>query len=127
MKKVTIEMSETQARIILAAVEEWFRLRMGQGTRLAEDLAFYGRKKENNDFDQRIQRRNAIDCVLKAVFNIAFPVYGVPYRNEPDVNIASDIWSALRYELSTKEPWMSTPFQLGTEPLPKIRVEDADA
>lgn len=42
MKKITIEMTEKQARLVLAAVEEWFRLRMGQHSELAEGLAFYG-------------------------------------------------------------------------------------
>lgn len=130
MKKVTIEMSETQARIVLAAVEEWFRLRMGQHSELAEGLAFYGYKHDEakpGEFDRRIQRRSAIAEVLKAAMRIAFPyAFGVIYENTPDVNIASDIWSQLRWELSTKEEWMSTPFQMGSEPMVKVTVEDVE-
>lgn len=129
MKKVTIEMSATQTRIVLAAVEEWFRLRMGQHSELAEGLAFYGYKHDEakpGEFDSRIQRRSAIAEVLKAAMRIAFPdVYGVIYENTPEVNIASDIWSQLRYDLTEeKTEWMSTPFQMGSEPMVKVTVED---
>lgn len=126
-KKVTIELTEEQARIVLVAVEEWFRLRMGQQSELANGLAFLGydyNKPDKGEFDRRIVKRNAIMHILRAVCAIAFPDYGVPVENTPEVNIASDIWSQLRWELSTKEAWMSTPFQLGTEPMPKITVED---
>ena len=39
-RKVTIEMTEKQARIMLEAVEEWFRLRLAQRSDLANGLAF---------------------------------------------------------------------------------------
>ena len=128
MKKVTIEMSETQARIVLAAVEEWFRLRMGQHSELAEGLAFYGFDRNNakdGEFDRRIQRRSAIAEVLKAAMRIAFPdSWGAVYENTKEVNIASDIWSQLRWELSNKEEWRGEPFQMGSEPMVKVTVED---
>ena len=128
MKKVTIEMTETQARLVLEAVEEWFRLRMGQHSELAEGLAFYGYDRntaKEGEFDRRIQRRRAIAEVLKAVMRIAFPdVYGVVYENTQEVNIASDMWSQLRWELSNKEEWRGEPFQMGTEPMVKVTVED---
>ena len=51
-KKITIELTEPQARIVLTAVEEWFRLRMGQANLngLADDLAFagYDRSKDTD-------------------------------------------------------------------------------
>ena len=124
-KKVTIELTETQARTVLQAVEEWFRLRMGQPSDLANGLAFLGYKRDKDHpekFDAAIQKRDSIDAVLKAMFNIAFPYYGMPKEIEPEVHIASDIWSTLRYELSEKTERTPTPFQMGTEPLPKISV-----
>lgn len=128
MKKVTIEMSETQARITLAAVEEWFRLRMGQHSELSEGLAFYGFDHNNakeGEFDRRIQKRQAISEVLKAAMRIAFPdSWGAVYENTPEVNIASDMWSQLRWELSNKEEWRGEPFQIGAEPMIKVTVED---
>ena len=127
-KKVTIELTETQAKIVLLAVEEWFRLRMGQYSDLANDLAFYGYQCGGNKaaFDNAIAKRTMLDGILNGLFLIAFPEYGTPRKVEPDVNVASDIWSALRYELSGKADWLSTPFQMGKEPLPKINVEEED-
>lgn len=127
-KKITIEMNETQARLVLAAVEEWFRLRMGQHSELAEGLAFYGfdlNNAKDGEFDRRIQRRSAIAEVLKAAMRIAFPdSWGAVYENTKEVNIASDIWSQLRWELSNKEEWRGEPFQMGSEPMVKVTVED---
>lgn len=132
MAKVTIEMNEKQAGIVLAALEEWFRLRMGQATLngLADDLAFatYDRSKDTDGkgFDLAIQRRDSIEKVLKAIFHIAWPIYGAPEKRSERELIAGDIWSQLRWELSTKEAWMSTPLQMGPEPMPKITVERAE-
>lgn len=128
-KKVTLEMTETQARIVLAAVEEWFRLRMGQGRDLTDGLAFMGYKhdeKNRGEFDERITRRDCLDSLMRAVFDVAFPwkLHGISKPLDPEVHIASDIWSQLRWELSTKEEWMSTPFQMGAEPMVKVTVEE---
>ncbi len=125
-KKVTIELTETQARSVLIAVEEWFRLRMGQSSDLANGLAFLNYKKGESDFDWVIQRRDAIEQVIRAMFNIAWPHYGTPGSVPPEVHVASDIWSTLRWELSEKGEWDRTPFQMGPEPLPKITVEEVE-
>lgn len=128
-KKVTIELTETQARTVLVAVEEWFRLRMGQSRDLSEGLAFLGYVHDKNNpeaFNRRIQARDAVDEVIKTAFRIAFGVYGTPGEIPPYVHVASDIWSALRWELSEKGEWDRTPFQMGPEPLPKITVEVSD-
>lgn len=126
-KKVILELNETQARTVLVAVEEWFRLRMGQYSDLANGLALLNYKK-GDDFDRLMQRRDAIEQVIRAMFNIAWPHYGTPGEIPPEVHVASDIWSALRWELSDKrgDGWDRTPFQMGPEPLPKITVEDVE-
>lgn len=129
-KKVTIEMSERQARIVLEAVEEWFRLRIGQGHNLSNGLAFLGYKHSEakpGDFDLRIERRDNLDAVVHAMMEIAFPwrKHGISDGVEPEVHIASDIWSQLRWELSEKHAlWDRTPFQMGSEPMVKVTVED---
>ena len=123
-KKVTIELTETQARIVVAAVEEWFRLRMGQYHQTADELAFLGYDHDKAAFDAAIVKRDHMIPVLRAAMEIAFPSYGTPRKLPPEVNIASDIWSQLRWELSTKDEWMSTPIQMGSEPMPKVEVED---
>ena len=125
-KKVILELNETQAYTVLAAVEEWFRLRMGQPSDLANGLAFLKYNRDKDNFDFVIQRRNAIEQLVRAMFNIAWPYYGTPGEVPPEVHVASDIWSTLRWELGPKDEWSSTPFQMGPEPLPKITVEELD-
>lgn len=128
-KKVTIELTERQARTVQVALEEYFRLRMGQANLngLADDLAFdtYDRSKDTTGkgFDLAIQRRDNINHVLKAIFHMAWPIYGAPEKKSEPVLIAGDIWSQLRWEMSTKEPYASTPIQLGPDPLPKVTIE----
>lgn len=125
-KKVTIELTETQARTVLIAVEEWFRLRMGQTSDLADGLTLLNYKYGDDTFDRVMQRRDSIEEVLRAMFKIAWPPFGTPGTVPPEVHVASDIWSTLRYELGPKDDWCSTPFQMGPEPLPKITVEIID-
>ena len=128
-KKVTIEMNETQARLVLAAVEEWFRLRMGQSHDLANGLAMLGFDYSNHsrdEFDERMRKRDSLQAVIDAMLKIAFPWrgYGMGHEIQPEVHIVSDIWSQLRYELHPKTEWGYTPFQMGTEPMVKVTVED---
>lgn len=135
IKKVVLELNEAQAGIVQVALEEWFRLRMGQSYDLANDLAFMGYKhdKEHPElFDAVITKRNSLECVIKAMFNIAWPHYGTPKEVEPRTHIASDIWSVLRHKIwqaQDHESWSmagATPIQLGPETLPKITVITED-
>lgn len=64
---------------------------------------------------------------MRAMFDIAFPwkLRGISKPTDPEVHIASDIWSQLRWDLSPKDAlWDRTPFQMGTEPMVKVTVED---
>ena len=127
-KRVIMEMSEKQARTVLVALEEYFRLRMGQASTsgLADDLAFstYDRAKDDSGkgFDLAIQRRDHINHLLTAMFRIAWPIYGSPEEKTDAVLISGDIWSQLRWDLSSKEPYVTTPFQLGPEKMPIITI-----
>lgn len=129
-KKVTIELTERQARVLLCATEEYFRLRLGQAETadLADDLAFanYDKSKDSagKGFALCLQTRNHIHELLKTIFRLAWPTYGTPERRSEQELIAGDIWSQLRWELSPKSPIQSTPIQLGPEPLPKITVAE---
>ena len=132
IKKVVIELNEAQAMVTQAALEEWFRLRMGQSHDLANDLAFMGYKRDDKNhkeqFDAAITKRNNLEYVIRAMFHIAWPNYGTPREIEPRTHIASDIWSALRHEIwktRDQESWSvcsATPIQLGPEPMPVVTV-----
>ncbi len=128
-KKITIELNERQARIVLSAVEQWFRIRMGQDYEVSDSLAFYGYKKDDKkfgEFDRRIDKRNALHEVMKAIFRIAWPPNGSPGEIDDDTNVASDLYSALRHALDTSEMRSRGPFQMSTEPLPKITITDEE-
>lgn len=135
IKKVVLELNEAQAGIVQVALEEWFRLRMGQSYDLANDLAMMGYvhdKDHPEKFDAVMTKRNSLEYVIKAMFNIAWPHYGTPGKVEDRTHIASDIWSVLRHETwkaQDRESWSvcsATPIQLGPEPLPKITVITED-
>lgn len=134
IKKVVLVLNEAQAGIVQAALEEWFRIRMGQSHDLANDLAFMGYKRDEKDHQARftaaITKRNSLEHVIKALFNIAWPHYGTPQEVDDRTHIASDIWSVMRHELwkaRTDDPndWRvdsATPIQLGPEPLPVVEI-----
>ena len=133
IKKVRLELNEAQAMVVQVALEEWFRLRMGQSFDLANDLAFMGYKRDEahpERFDACITKRNSLEYVIKAMFNIAWPHYGTPHEVEPRTHTASDIWSVLRHELwkartDGTDQWCmaaATPIKLGPEPLPTVTV-----
>ena len=127
MKKVTMEMNEEQAALVRDAVEEWFRLRIGQGSSLAEGLAFLDYKHDPNNptgFERAIQTRNTINTLMDAVMKIAFPPQGYPVCRTHEVDNASDIWRALREAL---HPSDFGSFYMGNMTPPKITITEGDS
>lgn len=128
-KKVTIELTETQAKIVLVAVEEWFRLRLGQYGDFAHDLAFRdcdGAEEGCKAYNRAIANLKMLEGVLEGMYMLAFPTYRAPKEVGDDINIASDIWSALWHALHKGASWLPPTFQMGKEPLPKINIEEED-
>ncbi len=84
MKKYKITLNERQLVIVEHALEEYFRLRMGQDFDFSDDLAEMGQDLSTDNpeckriFAEYIVRRDAIGEIMKAVFRIAFGTYGVP-------------------------------------------------
>ena len=125
-KKVTIELTETQAKIVLKAVEEWFRLRLGQYRDFAHDLAFRdydGAEEGSKAYNRAMANLKMLEGTLGGMYMLAFPTYRKPKEVGDDVNIASDIWITLHRALQDGACWLSTPYQMGKEPFPKINVE----
>ena len=139
--KITIDCTEEQAEIIVAALEDYFRLRMGQADHMAQSLAdnTYKWDKDNPDnkrlFDMYLVRRENLNYVYRALISIAYgsrlavsdTCHGVSMSSAN----ACDIWRCLRHELymtsdCDKRTWDvrgDKPIQLGTIDLPKIEVE----
>ena len=125
-KKYRIELTEEQMRLTEKALEEWMRLRMGQDMDLTNDMASINRdlSQENPNhkiiFDQYIQRRDHLRAVMTAFFRIAFEPYGYLTEKTDDMMVCECIWDAVRFYRGHSR-W-SKPFQIGSEPSPKIEV-----
>ena len=71
-KKHTIELTENQVRVIQNALEEYFRLRMGQYTEFCTDMAELNADLSPDNphheliFDRYIQRRDHMQEVMRA-------------------------------------------------------------
>lgn len=125
-KKYRIELTEEQMRLTEKALEEWMRLRMGQDMDLSHDMASINRdlSPENPNhkiiFDQYIQRRDHLRALMTAFFRIAFEPYGYLTEKTDEMMICECIWDAVRFARGNSR-W-SEPFQIGSEPSPKIEV-----
>lgn len=126
--KYTIELTEKQLAIVQNALEEWFRLRMGQDMDFCDDLA-----KMNADlspdnpqherlFDLYLARRDHMQALMKAFFRIAFEPFGYLTEKTEDMLIAETIWDAIRCARGQNR-W-GQPLVLGGEPCPKIEKQE---
>ena len=127
--KYKIELTEKQMKIVQGAVEEWFRLRMGQDFDLCTDLASMNTDLSPDNpnheqlFNNYIARRDHMQAIMKAFFRIAFEPFGYLTEKTEDMLIAETIWDAIRCARGFSR-W-GKPLVLGGEPCPKIeRIED---
>ncbi len=122
MKKYRITLNEKQLSIIQYALEEYFRLRLGQEFDFSNDLAEmnYDLSPDNPEhkkiFAEYIVRRDAIGAVMKAVFRIAFGYNS--YEKTEKMLIAEDIWDAIRIARGISR-W-SRVLNVSDEPVPEI-------
>ena len=122
-----ITLNEKQARLLAVACEDFFRLRMGQDADFADDIASMGHDWSNADdknrdrlFEKYLTARDDIREVMKAVFHIAFGIYGQPKEKTEDMRIIEDIWEAIRFAMGASR-WHS-PLQVSDEPFPEVTV-----
>ena len=126
--KYTIELTEKQLSIVQNAVEEWFRLRMGQDMDFCNDLAKMGKDLSPDNpqherlFDLYLARRDHMQALMRAFFRIAFEPHGYLTEKTEDMLIAETIWDAIRFARGHSR-W-DRPFAIGSEPVPKITKEE---
>lgn len=131
--KYTLEISENQAKVIMSALEEYFRLRMNQTIDFANSICFESYDYKNHteeDFNERIERRDLFDKELKQLLQTVHPlVYKNGYRKQTnEMLIAQDIWQVIRHQLfldrgGEKIDWCTAarePMQMSGEELPTI-------
>ena len=138
--RYTLELSEEQAEIVKIALEEYFRLRMGQFGDLSRELAFTGfnydnSNKENSEkFNACVERMSSSKMVFEAALEVAQPMRknGVYPEQTIEMRRAQDIWQVIRHGLwkdrhGDKDDWCvdsREPMPMTDEPLPKMeRVE----
>ena len=129
-KKYTIELTENQVRVIQNALEEYFRLRMGQDAEFCTDMAELNADLSPDNphheliFDRYIQRRDHMEEVMRAFFRIAFEPTGYLKEKTDDMLIAECIWDAIRCVRGLSN-W-SSPLHTGSEPVPKIEISGGE-
>lgn len=125
-KRYRIELNERQLRVIYNALEEWFRIPLGQWRDVAQRLAFRGDAdwaKDNAAFNTMAQAEDHAEIALKAAGEIA---QGRTLTRNDDEIIASDMWRILRVKMRRAPLYGDgyQPYQEGTEP--PIKVEAID-
>lgn len=135
MKKYILELNEPQIHLVKGALEEYFRIRMGQWRDLADSLASKNidvspeNPHHKEIFARYLVEREAVEKVLNCVGDI---LWGSPYDNPKSSEqlIAEDIWQVIRHELWKDNPnrdsWCvdsREPLRVSQEPLPEVRVE----
>lgn len=91
--------TEGQLRLINDAIEGYFRLLLGQYFDYADEIAFAGFDYENHsedDFDERILRRNLAMELFDAIYRRLFPE---AIEITPTENALIDIWGTIRHQL----------------------------
>lgn len=132
-------LTEKQMEVIKIALEEFFRIRMGQFSDLANELAFEGFQydKENpqnsEKFDQLIQRRNDAEEKFEEALNAARPErrnHAIPKTDT--MLVAEDIWQVIRQRLYLDRGGSRfdsvvdarNPLRTSEEPLPELSKVD---
>lgn len=129
--KITIECSDNQADIILQALEDFFRLRMGQADCVAQSLVD-DVADINIDINYYCEKRTMLESAFRTVVNIAYSKKDFWIDRSSDTcRNASDLWTCINHAIYMAKPhdmdsWdvrNREPIQLGAEPLPKVEVE----
>ena len=125
-KTYKVTLTEKQMVVIQNALEEYFRLRLGQTIDFADDITSMGvdlsDKNPNKDwcFDMHIANREWVEEIMKAMFRVLWKPYGVPEEKTNEMMVAECLWDSIRCARGKSH----YPFalQLGSEPIPEIEV-----
>jgi len=121
-----IELTEEQARIMKKAMEEFFRLRMGQDYDFSDDMACLqsGFPTKEPAFSKMLARRDHMRELMRAFFAIAFEPKGYLEQKTDEMLVAEDIWEAIRY--ARGEGRHESPLHVGPEPFPTVEKVEGE-
>ena len=124
-----VKLTEKQMRVIQLALEEYFRLRLGQAEDFCNDMAMIDREfpKDKNEHDRvfnaYINRRDHLKYLMDAFYNTAFEPDRYLNEKTDDMMIAECIWDAMRFARGIGRYGDVLP--IGSEPVPEIqKVEE---
>lgn len=126
--KYQIELTEAQVKVVQNALEEYFRLRMGQEWDFCDEMACIGgtlpkdEQMRSEAFYAFILRRNHLQELMKTFFRIAFEPTGYLKEKTNEMLIAEDIWDSICFARGISR-WNSV-LHIGPEPGPAIRKVD---
>lgn len=113
MKSYKLTVSENQLRVMMIALEDYFRTRMGQFSDLADDLAFCGfdysqpfDADREKDFYARIDRRDDCQDLMRQAHGKAQPrlLASDYYNKTPDMISAIDLWHVIKHHWWKENP-----------------------
>lgn len=134
-----MEITEKQLRLILVALEDYFRLRMGQTyIDLVDDMCLQNielpeaGEERNRAFNEFIWRRDTARDILQEFYIACLGRDIKRHQKTPEMEIAIDMWSEIRHWLWEQRPVEqrgygvdSYPvYQFGEEPLPRLERRD---
>lgn len=139
-KRIALYVTEQQLRYILSALENDFRLRMGQTyIDLIDDLAFQNVSPDLEDgkfsktlFDECLWRRDAARQKLQEFMDIVFDRNWLRTQKTEQTQEKIDMWCAIRHWMwEQRDPDKRgdgvdsyPPMQFGQQPLPDLEWEE---
>lgn len=136
-RQYELSITEEQARVIMIALEEYFRIRMDQWGDLADELASVGYVYDKNDpdcrkkFEDFIERRDTSRILFEQALDVAQPQRrrGNPMYKTDQMLVAEDIWQVIRHKLYLDKGGdpdsfvvdARKPLQMSDEPLPEMK------
>lgn len=116
----TVQMDEAQLRLVMNALECYFRLRMGQTSDLADDLAFqhYEYRKNDPEFEERVLRRDEGKILLDRAMDVLSSGSWQHWQKTPSVMTAIDMWAVIRnFFWQQKPPEERDPYTADASPV----------
>lgn len=128
----TITLTDEQIRVAKNALEEYFRVRLGQYNDLTDSIAFADCDSGDKlKWQECFARREAAQVLMESAYRLMRPI---PHNKTEDMMIAQVAWDAIRHALWMSQPKEDrerfggyildkTPLQTSQQPLPKIKQE----
>lgn len=117
----TLRMNQRQLVLVRNALEEYFRLRMGQTWDLAEELAFqhYDYKDHpEGEFNRRLTARDDCKALLEQAMDAASRKNWKHWQKTDEVMTAIDMWTVIRNFFWKQKPESERhPYTTDADPL----------